>query len=98
MEFNLGYFLIKSLIDLLEIDYVSDIFSQDCKYQFKFSEMLRNLIYAQIIHPASKLKFAEDIIPTIYDSPKYSEDQIYEACEFIGENYKKILNTFLPSE
>lgn len=97
---NLGYFLIKAMFDLLDMDKTLNIVASTFKAHYEFSDMFRTLCYAQIISPGSKLKAFERVIPDIYNSNKYSYDQILDAINFIGSDYHKyieILNHHISS-
>lgn len=52
------------------------------------------MIYCQIVKPSSKLRNAQDIIPSLYEVPSFSKDQIYRMINFIGTNYKKYIEIF----
>ena len=94
VTYNLGYFLIKSIIDKLGVDRDLDIMTQFRKSEFKSSKMLRDLIYAQVISPGSKLKAFEKVIPTIFGSEDYSYDQILDFINFIGSDYEKYVELY----
>ena len=91
---NIGYFLIKSMIDNLDVDRVTNIVCQNYKSEFRMSDFIRTMIYAQIISPGSKLKAFENVIPNIYGSDNYSYDQILNALNFIGNDYSKFIELY----
>ena len=93
-EKNAGHFLIHSLIDLLEVKEVIDILSTVHRYQFSVYDMLNALICARIIEPRSKSKTVSNVLPLLMNSPTLSEDQVYDGCFFIGENYEKYIELF----
>ena len=94
LEKNVGYFLISSLIDELEVKEDIDILASVKNYQFSLYEMINQLIYARIIDPCSKSKTVSSVFPHLYKYSDISEDQIYDGLEFIGENYKKYIELF----
>ena len=91
---NLGYFLIKAMIDKLDIDKILDIFTSEKQFNFKMSDFLRVLIYAQIANPGSKLKAFENVIPSLYGVNRFSYDQILDGIEYIGMDYQKYIELF----
>lgn len=91
---NLGYFLIKAMIDKLGIDKILDIFTSEKHFNFKMSDFLRALIYAQIANPGSKLKAFENVIPSLYGVDRFSYDQILDGIEYIGMDYQKYIELF----
>ena len=55
-EKNAGYFLLKALIDELDVREVIDILSSFQQYQFSVYDMMMQLIYSRAIQPCSKSK------------------------------------------
>ena len=97
---NLGYFLVKAMLDKLSFDTYINVLASNYKAHYKFSDMVRALIYSQILMPGSKLKAFEKVIPNIYGSEAFSYDQILNAVEFIGSDYHKfveILNLLISN-
>ena len=88
---NIGYFLIKALLNTLNIKRDLDLMGKGYKYE-KDTTFLETMIYCQIVKPSSKLKNAKDIIPSQYGLENFSEDQIYRMINFLGSNYKKTLS------
>lgn len=88
---NLGYFLVKGMLDKLDMDDELNIISQRYKSRYKFSDLFRSMIYAQIIDPGSKLKAYERVIPNIYGMDDYSYDQILDFVNYIGKDYHKYI-------
>ncbi len=91
---NLGYFLLKIMIDKLDVDKIIDIFTQTKRFDFKVSSFIRSLIYAQVANPGSKLKAHERVIPNIYGIEQFSYDQILDGIEYIGSDYQKYIEAF----
>lgn len=91
---NLGYFLIKAVIDGLEVDQIMNTFTQQKHFKFKMSEFVRAMIYAQIANPGSKLKAYEKVIPNLYGVQTFSYDQILGGIEYIGQDYTKYIELF----
>ena len=91
---NLGYFLIKAVIDGLDLDKIMNTFTQQKHFKFKMSEFVRAMIYAQIANPGSKLKAYEKVIPNLYGVQTFSYDQILDGIEYIGQDYTKYIELF----
>lgn len=91
---NLGYFLIKAVIDGLDVDKIMNTFTQQKHFKFKMSEFVRAMIYAQIANPGSKLKAYEKVIPNLYGVQTFSYDQILDGIEYIGQDYTKYIKLF----
>ena len=91
---NLGYFLIKAVIDGLAVDKIMNTFTQQKHFKFKMSEFVRAMIYAQIANPGSKLKAYEKVIPNLYGVQTFSYDQILDGIEYIGQDYTKYIELF----
>lgn len=91
---NIGYFLIKALLNTLNVKRDLDLMGMGYKYEKDISTFLETMIYCQIVKPSSKLKNAKDIIPSLYGLENFSEDQIYRMINFLGSNYKKYIELF----
>lgn len=91
---NLGYFLIKAVIDNLDVDKIMNIFTQQKHFKFKMSDFVRAMIYAQIANPGSKLKASEKVIPNLYGVQEFSYNQILDGVEYIGQDYTKYIELF----
>ena len=88
---NLGYFLIKSMIDYLDFDYILRLMSSNMKFHFNLSDFVRSMIYAQIVNPGSKHKAFEKVMPNIYGAENFSYDQILDTINYIGNDYQKFV-------
>lgn len=91
---NLGYFLIKSMLDFLKPDEILTLMSINKRFSFKLSDFVRSMIYAQIINPASKHKAFEKVLPCIYGAKTFSYDQILDTVNYIGGDYQKFIELF----
>lgn len=94
IEKNVGYFLVHSLIDELEVKEVIDILASVCKFRFSVYDLLTQLICSRIICPCSKSKTVSDVFPLLYRNSPISEDQVYDGLFFIGGSYKKYIELF----
>lgn len=91
---NIGYFLLKAMLDYLEIDSYLQILSSNKKFQFKFSDFIRAIIYAQVVNPGSKHNAFERVFPNLYNCPTFSYDQILDTIQYIGDDYQKFIELF----
>lgn len=94
VEKNVGYFLLKSLIEELGVKEVIDILASVQQYQFSVYDMLTQLIYSRAIEPCSKSKTASSIFPLLFDHSPISEDQVYDGLFFVGSSYEKYIELF----
>ena len=93
---NVGYFLLKAMIDKLNIDKTLKIMTSNKQFKFEVSDFLRNMIYAQVVSPCSKHTAYERVIPELYNYKEgsLSYDQILAGTEFIGSDYPKYIELF----
>lgn len=84
-----GHFLIKAMLDYLSVSEIIDLLHINSKIQYKMSDLLKSLVYAQIVSPGSKLKAFEKVLPNLYNSVNFSYDQILNGVKQIGINYEK---------
>jgi transposase len=88
---NLGYFLIKSMFDYLDMDEVLRLMSTNMNFHFRLSDFVRSMVYAQIVNPGSKHKAFEKVMPNLQDAKSFSYDQILSTINYIGNDYQKFV-------
>lgn len=88
---NVGYFILKSMIDYLGIDNELKIMTSNKKFHFEINEFIRSMIYAQVANPGSKLQAVEKVIPNILGITSYSYDQVLDGIKYIGQDYQKYI-------
>ena len=93
-EKNAGYFILKALIDELDVREVIDILSSVQQYQFSVYDMMMQLNYSRAIQPCSKSKTVSSVFPLLFDYASISEDQVYDGLFFIGSFYEKYIELF----
>ena len=91
---NIGYFLVKSLFNTLNVKKDLDLMGSGFKFEKSISDFIETMVFCQIVKPSSKLKNAQEIIPSLYGVNSFSEDQIYRMINFVGTNYKKYIEIF----
>lgn len=93
-QLNVGYFLLKAMMDKLGFDSDMGLMTSNRKFQYEVSDFVRAMVYAQVISPGSKLKAFERTIPDIYGCRAYSYDQILDGIEYLGSDYQKFIELF----
>lgn len=88
---NLGYFLVKTMFDKLGMDNDLNIVATKFNCRYKFSDLFRAIVYAQIISPGSKLKAYERVIPNIYGIDDFTYEQVLDFVNYIGTDYHKYI-------
>lgn len=91
VEYNLGHFLLHTLLEELDVRKVIDILAAQMRFQFSIYNMISQLIFARVIYPCSKAKTVSKVFPHLYNSSPISEDQVYDGLSFVGGSYKKYI-------
>ena len=91
---NIGYFLIKSMIDFLAPDEILNLISRNNKFTFNLSDTLRLLIYTSIINSDSVGKTCKKSLSSLYDVEKCSIEQLFDTVNLIGRDYEKFIELF----
>lgn len=94
VEYNLGHFLLHTLLEELHVKEVIDILAAQMRFQFSVYSMIAQLIFSRIIYPCSKSKTVSAVFPHLYNNSPISEDQVYDGLSFIGGSYKKYIELF----
>ena len=93
-EKHLGYFPIKNLNDSLGTRKYINLMQTATDFRFSVADLIDALIYARVVHPCSKSKTFEEVIPKLFGSYKFSLDQLYSGLEYIGSEYEKIVEIY----
>lgn len=93
-EVNIGHLFLSSLLEKLQVKETIDTLASVKQYQFELYDLISQLIYARVLYPCSKSKTVSTVFPRLYKSSSISEDQTYDGCNFIGNNYKKYIELF----
>lgn len=88
---NLGYFIVKSMFDYLDMDYITNILASNKKFKFNLLDFIESMVYAQIVNPGSKYHAFEKVLPNIYGCKSFSYDQILDTINYIGKDYEKFI-------
>ena len=89
-----GHFIIKSVLDKIEIKPIIDLFTVHKNFKFDLYDVLNSLIYSRIIKPLSKHKTFYEVIPYLEKDYSFSYDQLLEGLDFFGQNYEKFVEIF----
>ena len=89
--YNIGYFLIKAMFDKLDMEKDLSIMTSKRNVKYTMDSFIRTLVYAQVVSPGSKHRFYDDVIPTLYNCPSFSYDQILDGVNYIGQDYPKYI-------
>ncbi len=87
---NIGYFLPSRIYDKFSMKSEFKFLTLDRKFEFEPENVYKFLLLSQILMPQSKIKEFEkqDVFLDKFD---FSDDQMYDAIKFIGQNKKSIL-------
>lgn len=90
----LGYFPAKSINDSLGVKGYLDLMQSVTDYQFNVYDLMSALIYSRIIHPCSKSRTYDEIIPKLFHNYDFSLNQVYSCLEYIGSEYEKVIEIY----
>ena len=71
-----------------------DLMQTATDFRFNVFDMMSSLVYARLVHPCSKSKTYDEVIPRLFDSYDYSLNQLYDGLEYIGCEYEKIIEIY----
>jgi len=90
----LGYFLLKSILDRLNIKKYVDYFKLTNDFKYDLYELLSSLVYARSVNPCSKNRTFHEVLPNLFHPYDYSYDQLLDGLSFLGSNYEKFIEIF----
>lgn len=90
----IGYFPLKNINDRLSVKKYIDLMQTATDFRFNVFDMMSSLVYARLVHPCSKSKTYEEVIPKLFDTYDYSLNQLYDGLEYIGCEYEKIIEIY----
>ena len=90
----LGYFPLKNINDSLSVKKYIDFMQSVTDFRFNVFDMMSSLIYARLVHPCSKSKTYDEILPKLFEQQDFSLNQLYEGLEYIGWEYEKIIEIY----
>ena len=93
-EKYLGYFPLKNINDSLRTKKYIDIMQTATDYRFNVYDMMSSLIYSRIVHPCSKSKTFDEVLPKLFEASDFSLDQIYAGLDYLGMEYEKVIEIY----
>lgn len=90
----LGYFPLKNLNDSLGCKKYIDFMQTATDFRFNVFDMMSALIYARSVHPCSKSKTYDEVLPKLFEKYPFSLDQLYSGLEYIGSEYEKVIEIY----
>lgn len=89
-----GYFLVKAVMNKLNVEPIFNIWDLTVDYRFKLYEILCSLVFSRIIKPCSKYKTFNEVVPYLDEKYSFSYDQILTALEYFGFNDDRVVEVF----
>lgn len=90
----IGYFPLKNINDKLSVKKYIDLMQTATDFRFNVFEMISALVYARLVHPCSKSKTYDEVIPKLFETYDFSLSQLYGGLEYIGCEYEKIIEIY----
>lgn len=90
----LGYFPLKNLNDSFGCKKYIDLMQTATNFRFNIFDMMTALVYARLVHPCSKSRTYDEVIPKLFENYAFSLDQLYAGLEYIGSEYEKIIEIY----
>lgn len=90
----LGYFPLKNLNDSLGCKKYIDLMQTATDLRFNVFDMLSSLVYARVVHPCSKSRTYDEVIPKLFVKHGFSLDQLYSGLEYAGSEYEKVIEIY----
>ena len=82
--YNCGYLFLQSLCRDLRLDNICRNIKNRHNYEYNLLSILQDLIYARVIHPASK-KSSYDFAQTLLETPKYELHHVYRSLSVLAQ-------------
>lgn len=90
----LGYFPQKNINDGLSVKKYIDFIQTATDFRFNVFDMMSALVYARLVHPCSKSRTFDEVIPKLFESYDFSLNQLYDGLEYIGCEYEKVIEIY----
>jgi len=90
----LGYFPLKNINDSLRTKQYIDIMQTATDYRFNVYDMMSSLVYSRAVHPCSKSKTYDEVLPKLFEATDFSLEQIYTGLEYLGMEYEKVIEIY----
>lgn len=90
----LGYFPLKNINDALSCKKYIDLMQTATDFRFNVFDMMSALVYARAVHPCSKARTYDEVIPKLFGKYDFSLDQLYDGLEYLGSEYEKVIEIY----
>lgn len=90
----LGYFPVKNINDSLSVKKYIAFLQATTDFRFSLSDMIDSLVYSRMVHPCSKSRTYDEVIPKLFETFDFSLEQLYSGLGFIGSEYEKIIEIY----
>ena len=70
----LGYFPLKNINDSLHTKQYIDLMQTATDYRFNVYDMMSSLVYSRVVHPCSKSRTYDEVLPKLFESSAFSLD------------------------
>ena len=79
----IGYFPLKNINDKLSVKKYIDLMQTATDFRFNVFDMMSSLVYARLVHPCSKSKTYDEVIPKLFETYDFSLNQLYDGTSNI---------------
>lgn len=93
-EKRIGYFPLKNINESLSVKKYIDLMQTATDFRFNVFDMMSSLVYARLVHPCSKSRTYDEVIPKLFESYDFSLNQLYDGLEYIGCEYEKVIEIY----
>lgn len=94
-ELYLGHFPMRGVNKTLDVEGDFKYLQMTSNFRFDLFGLLSDLVYARLVSPCSKYKTYTEVLPQLAGAhKKYSFDQLYDGIEFLGQEYKKVIEIY----
>lgn len=94
-ELYLGHFPMRGVNKALGVEGDFKYLQMASGFRFDLFGLLSDLAYARLVSPCSKRKTYTEVLPQLADAhKKYSPDQLYDGIEFLGREYRKVIEIY----
>ena len=90
----LRYFPLKNINDSLRTKQYIDIMQTATDYRFNVYDMMSSLVYSRAVHPCSKSKTYDEVLPKLFEATDFSLEQIYTGLGYLGMEYEKVIEIY----
>lgn len=94
-ELYLGHFPMRGMNKTLSIESDFKYLQMTSGFRFDLFGLLSDLVYARLVSACSKYKTYTEVLPQLAGAHKnYSPSQLYDGIEFLGQEYKKVIEIY----